>query len=137
MLQSGPVDAVFQRPASEAAARLLGARTVASGRVTAPGRIDVGGTCLRIDGPPLPPGPVGWAVRPGSIRVGAVRGAPGTVIQAGETRAGQRQLRVRIGTAVLEALAEPGDATEPGPCRVAIDPAAIQVWPAAPPCAAA
>ena len=132
VLQSGPAEAVFQRPASEAAARLLGAENVAAGRAVAPDRIDVGGVLLEVAGPPLSAGPVGWAVRPGSVRLGGERAHPGELLQAGEVRAGQRHLLVRIGEARLRVTAEPGGAAHLGRCRLSIDPAAIQVWPVSP-----
>ena len=127
VLQAGPVEAVFQRPASEAAARLLGAEWVAGGRAVAPDCIDLGGVLLPVAGPPLPTGAVGWAVRPGSIRLGA--GLPATLRQVGEVRAGQRRLVVQLGEALLPVLAETGYPAAPGPCRISIDPAAIQIWP--------
>jgi molybdate transport system permease protein len=132
VLQSGAVEEVFLRPASEAAARLLGADNVASGQAVTATRIAVGGgACLTVAGPALEKGPVGWAVHPARVRIDAERGVPGTVLSAGSVRAGQRWLTVRIGDAVLKAAADPGFAAMPGPCRVTIDPAAIQVWPAA------
>ena len=130
VLQAGPVDTVFQRPASAAAARLLGAETVAAGTAVAPDRIDIGGVCLTVAGPPLPLGRVGWAVRPGSVHVGGGHGLPGTLLEVGASRAGQRPLLVQLGDAVLRVTAEPGFAAAPGPCLVRIDPAALQVWPA-------
>ncbi len=129
VLQSGPVDAVFQRPATESAARLLGAENVAAGYATAPDRIDLGGTAIRVAGPALPIGPVGWAVRPGSLRLGGQAGYPGMLLDGGEVRAGQRRLALRLGDAVLHVAADPGFAGSAGPCHVSIDPAAIQAWP--------
>ncbi len=128
VLQSGAVEAVFQRPANEAAARLLGAETVAAGMAVAPDAIDVGGVFLPVSGPPLVTGPVGWAVRPGSIRLGVEHGLPALLLQAGDIRAGQRHVLVRLGQATLEVAAEPSWPHRPGPCWVAIDPASIQVW---------
>ena len=130
VLQSGPVEAVFQRPASETAARLLGAENVSAGRAVAPHHIDVGGVLLKVSGLPLHNGPVGWAVRRGSVRLGGEHGYAGEVLQVGEIRAGQRSLVVRIGEAELRVTADPGEPRSPGHCRISIDPAAIQVWPA-------
>ncbi len=68
VLQSGPVAAVFRRPANEAVARLLGAENIAAGRAVAPDLIDVGGGIrLAVAGPPLQRGELGWAVRPDSL----------------------------------------------------------------------
>ncbi len=139
VLQSGPVEAVFQRPASEAAARLLGAENIAPGRAVAGDRIDVGGVCLRVSGPALPLGPVGWSIRPTSVRLGSVRfGAepsyPAEILHVSAVRCGQRHLIVRIGEARLHVTAAPGYDTRPGSgCEVSIDPAALQVWPASQP----
>ena len=132
VLQSGAVEAVFQRPANEAAARLLGAENVAAGWATAADCIDVGGVCLKVAGPALSDGAIGWAVRPGSVRLGE-HGYPAELLDADDVRAGQRTLFVRIGNARLRVLADPGTALPLGPCRAWIDPASIQVWPAANP----
>ncbi len=129
VLQSGPVAALFARPVSEQAARLLGAGTVARGVVIGPDRIEIGaGVVLHVSGLPLQPGAVGWTVRPHQLRVGPDGAYPALLLQRGEAFDGQRRLRLRIGDAELDALADP-DCPLPGVCRVSIDPAAIQVWP--------
>jgi ABC-type Fe3+/spermidine/putrescine transport system ATPase subunit/ABC-type sulfate transport system permease component len=132
VLQAGPVDAVFARPVSTAAARLLGADNIAAGEAVGPDRIDVGGVSFAVAGPPLANGPVRFAIVPGSVRVDADHGLPATLLWTGPVRAGRRRLSVAIGTVVLAAEAGPGFAGAPGPCRVTIDPAAVQVWPARP-----
>lgn len=130
VLQSGPIEAVFLRPATESAARLLGAQNIAGGRAIAPDRIDIGGVQIVVAGPGLVAGPVGWAVRPDCIRIGGTHGGPGHVLDAGVFRGGHRRLTVRVGDTVLQAAANPGEAPVIGPCRVTIDADAIQVWPA-------
>jgi molybdate transport system permease protein len=130
VLQSGPIESLFLRPASEVAARLLGAEMAAFGKAVAPDRIDLGGVALPVAGPDLPAGPVGWAVRADAVRVTAQSGLPATLLQVGSRRGGRRPLTVQLGNAILNAVADPAEALEPGPCRVMIDPAAIQVWPA-------
>lgn len=129
VLQSGSVEDVFRRPASEAAARLLGAENAAAGQAVTPDTIDVGGVRVTVAGTPLASGPVGWSVRPEAIRVDREHGLPATLLSASPVRAGQRWLSVRVGDAVLKASAEPGFVAVPGPCRVSIDPEAVQVWP--------
>jgi ABC-type sulfate/molybdate transport systems ATPase subunit/ABC-type sulfate transport system permease component len=129
VLQSGPAEDVFLRPASEAAARLLGAENAAPGQAVAPDTIDVGGVHITVAGAPLASGPVGWSARPDAIRVDREHGVPATLIAARPVRAGQQWLTVRVGDAVLKAVAEPGFPVAPGPCRVSIDPRAVQVWP--------
>ena len=128
VLQAGPVSELFQRPASETAARLLGAETVALGHAIGPNRLDVGGTCIEAAGAPLQRGPVGWAVRRSAVRVAPDGDYAASVLAVGELRAGQRWLTLQLGTAVLQAAAG-SVPPPPGRCRVSIDPAAIQVWP--------
>ena len=128
VLQSGPVEAVFARPVSEAAARLLGADNIGAGQAAAPDRIDVGDVSFAVAGPSLAPGPVGFAIRPSGLRVDAGHGLPATLLRVGPVRAGRRRLSVELGTAVLVAEASPGFTGVPGPCRVTVDPAAVQVW---------
>ncbi|MCQ8280053.1 ATP-binding cassette domain-containing protein [Acetobacteraceae bacterium KSS8] len=128
VLQSGPVAALFARPVSEQAARLLGAVATARGVAIGPDRIAIGAdVALRVSGAPLRPGPVGWAVRPYQLRVGPEGDYPATLLERGDAFDGQRRLRIRLGDAELDALADP-DCPRPGLCRVSIDPEAIQVW---------
>jgi ABC-type Fe3+/spermidine/putrescine transport system ATPase subunit len=63
VLQSGPVESVFLRPANEAVARLLGAQDIAYGRAVSSNRIEVGqGVELAVAGPALQAGrQIGWA----------------------------------------------------------------------------
>ena len=129
VLQSGPINAVFLRPVSEAAARLLGAGAIVTGQAASPNLIDLGGVHLTVCGPALPNGLVGWAIRPEAARVGAEHGLPATLLSAEPSRGGQRLASVRVGDVVLTATAEPGFDAMPGACRVALDPEAIQVWP--------
>ncbi len=130
VLQAGPVEAVFLRPASEAAARLLGTEAVARGLAVAPDRIDLGGgVTLAVAGPALTPGMrVGWAVRPEQIRLDDT-GLPATVLHEDAARGGWRHVTLRLGDAVVQARIDPG-ATLAEICRVRIDPAAVQAWPA-------
>jgi ABC-type Fe3+/spermidine/putrescine transport system ATPase subunit/ABC-type sulfate transport system permease component len=130
VLQSGPVEMVFRRPVSEGAARLLGADNIAAGRAVARDQIDLGGVRLATDGPDLVAGPLGWAIRPDCVRVTAGLGVPATLLHVEDFRGGQRRLRVRVGEAVLYASADPCEALALGPCRVTIDRAAMQIWPA-------
>ncbi len=130
VLQSGPVAEVFARPASEAAARLLGAEVMGAGRVAEDGAIEIGqGVRLQVAGPALTPGEtVGWAVRPYQVRLGAAGPYPATVLRCSDVQDGQRRVLVQLGDAVLAILADPSCPPE-GPCRAHIDPAALQVFP--------
>ncbi len=129
VLQAGPVSAVFLRPASADAAALLGAETGGRGVVAAPDRIDLGdGVQLRVGGPRLPVGNiVGFAVRPHQIRLGAGGDMPGRIVARAAVHDGQRQVVVRLGDQTLDVVADPGCPDE-GPCMIAIDPWAVQVW---------
>ncbi len=131
VLQAGPVEAMFLRPASETAARLLGAETAAYGQVVAPDRIDVGdGGQLAAAGPPLAVGTrVGWSVRPEQVRLTGMGGHPATVQQRDPVREGWQRITLRLGDAMLPALFDPGCMVADA-CRVCIDPQAVQVWPA-------
>ncbi len=130
VLQSGPAETLFRRPVNEAAARLLGARASAAGHAVAPQRIDVGGGVrLQVAGAALASGPVGWAVRPGRIRITDGDGYPAAVIKAGPVRGGQRRLLVRLGSTELPVEADPGFSAQTRNVQLSIDPAALQVWP--------
>ena len=129
VLQTGPVDTVFRRPVNEAAARLLGADNIAAGWATTPNQIDLGGVAIATDSPPMGFGPVGLAIRPDCVRITADRGIPATLLRAEPYRGGQRRLLVQLGSAML--LGSADTAIPPGPCRVVIDPAALQIWPLA------
>jgi molybdate transport system permease protein len=129
VLQSGPIGAVFARPVNEAAARLLGAELIGRGRVAADGRIDIGGGVgLRVDGPALTPGAdVGWAVRPHQVRWREDGDYPALILDRTPAVAGQCRAKIRLGELDLELPADPSCPPH-GPCRLDIDPAALQVW---------
>ena len=126
VLQTGPVETVFRRPVNEAAARLLGADNIATGWAVTTGRIDLGGVEIAIDGPAIGFGPVGLAIRPDCLRITPDRGVPAILLHAGSYRGGQRRLLVQLGSATL--LGSADTAIAPGPCRVSLDPAALQIW---------
>ena len=130
VLQAGPAAALFRRPANELAARLLGADNIARGVAAAGGLIDLGGVVLRCEGPPPPIGPVGWAIRPDAMRVDERGDLPAILLDAGAERFGQRPALLRIGAQVIRGVLAPGHAPLPGPCRVILDVAALQIFPA-------
>jgi molybdate transport system permease protein len=73
VLQAGPVEELYRRPASEVVARLLGAENVNDGVALAEDKIAIGnGAVLTVSGPPLRAGEhVGWSVRADRIRIHA------------------------------------------------------------------
>ena len=132
VLRCGPAQAVYARPGSAAAARLLGARSIAAGTAVAADRIAVGGgAAITVSGAALALGPIGWAVRPSCIRRVAESGVAAQVLAVEPVRGGRRRATISIGAAVLDMALGPSEAVEPGPCRVMIDPASLQVWPQA------
>ena len=130
VLQAGPVETVFARPANETVARLLGADNIADGQALGEDHIDIGdGVRLVVAGPALQHGAsVGWSVRPESIRIAPNGGYPGTIFDIGPSSGGRREVKLRLGTCVLRATVDSGEPVGPGPCRVSIHPSAVQVW---------
>jgi ABC-type Fe3+/spermidine/putrescine transport system ATPase subunit/ABC-type sulfate transport system permease component len=130
VLQAGPVETVFARPANEAVARLLGADNIADGQALDADHIDIGdGVRLTIAGPALQNrASVGWSVRPESIRITPSGNYPGIISDIGPSSGGRREVKLRMGTCVLRAALDSGEPVGPGPCRVSIHPSAVQVW---------
>lgn len=131
VLQAGRAADVFQRPASAAVAGLLGAETTALGWTLGPHCLDIGGGVrLEVAGPALPPDAgVGWTVAPALVRISPGGRYPATIIGAAVACGGLREVELQAGACRLRALAGPGAPCTPGPCRIDIDPAALQVWP--------
>jgi molybdate transport system permease protein len=130
VLQAGPVETLFARPANEAVARLLGADNIAEGQALAADHIDIGdGVRLAIAGPALQnDANVGWSVRPESIRITPDGSYPGMIVDINPPSGGRREVKLRLGTCVLRAALDSGEPVGPGPCRVSIHPSAVQVW---------
>jgi ABC-type Fe3+/spermidine/putrescine transport system ATPase subunit/ABC-type sulfate transport system permease component len=130
VLQTGPVNQVFLRPANETVARLLGAENIGRGRAVAPDCIEVGaGVRLAVSGPPLEPfRPIGWSVRPERIRFVADGPYSARILHFGDVRDGQRTVTVQLGDSVFEVTADPGFRPVNDACHVAIDPQALQIW---------
>lgn len=129
VLQSGPTEHVYQRPATSEAARLLGAEHPAAGLVAGPDAIQVGPQAmLEIAGPPLERGRrVQWSVMPGRARLSAGGRYEGTVealVPAGL----ERRLIVRFGDTRVRVSADSGDWAPGHLCRFDIDPRLVQVW---------
>lgn len=129
VLQAGPTEAVFIRPASELVARLLGAEQVGQGLAVAEDRIAIeGGATLMVAGPALHPGrPVGWSVRSDGMRLSDT-GSYEVTIENIAALGGAREASVRLGATLLRVRVDSTDGTPTDLCRLHVDPAAIQVW---------
>lgn len=130
VLQAGRTADVFRRPASETAARLLGARNPGRGVVVSSNGIGVGGgVVLEVAGPPLDGGRhVGWSFSPSDAHASASGEYQGLVCNTLAFGI-ERHLAIRVGDALVRistgrTACVPGDS-----CRFDIDPDAIQVWP--------
>jgi molybdate transport system permease protein len=131
VLQCGPTQALFRRPASETVARLLGAEHIEHGTCRNRGQIAMGGeTFLSVAEPELTPGErVGWSISAGGARFSAGGAYSGTVESAVTLGIDQRVI-VRIGDARIGVIAGGGGLEPVSSCRIDIDPHSVQVWPA-------
>jgi ABC-type Fe3+/spermidine/putrescine transport system ATPase subunit/ABC-type sulfate transport system permease component len=130
VLQSGPTEEVFARPANETAARLLGAEFVAEGNVADSTTVAIGdGILLKVAGPPLRPrARVGWTALSSRIRVsehGKYEGRVERVIPVGMGR----QIAIRFGKSLILALVGYTELSCGSVCRFDIDADAVRVWP--------
>jgi ABC-type Fe3+/spermidine/putrescine transport system ATPase subunit/ABC-type molybdate transport system substrate-binding protein len=130
VLQADPTGRIFSRPASETAARLLGAETAAEGVAVDPETIAIGaGVSLKVAGPPLQPSSsVGWAVPAARVRLtkmGRYQGQIESIVPLGA----ERRIAIRFGKAVVHALTGYDDRSSSSLCRFDIDPDAVRVWP--------
>jgi ABC-type Fe3+/spermidine/putrescine transport system ATPase subunit/ABC-type sulfate transport system permease component len=130
VLQAGPVNDVFARPANVTVARLLGAQTIATGVALAEDRIDIGGgITLVVAGPPLRPGmAVGWSVAQARLGILSAGGYPGLITMVQAPVAGRQALEVCLGDAVLRVSQEAASHLMPGPARIGVPPSAVQIW---------
>ncbi len=130
VLQSGPTEQVFRRPVNTTAAQLLGAETVAEGVVADANSIAIGkDVLLNIAGPALQPGTrVGWSVPMARIRVNGTGRYKGLVETVTPVAAGRR-ITIRMGDALIDALAGYVDQSPGSMCHFDIDPDSVRVWP--------
>jgi ABC-type sugar transport system ATPase subunit/ABC-type sulfate transport system permease component len=131
VLQSGPTQTLFRRPANETVARLLGAEYVEYGTCRSRDQIAIGcETLISVAEPGLTPGErVGWSISAGGARFAAGGAYSGTIDSTVTVGIDQRVI-VRIGDARIGVVAG-GGALEPGSsCRIDVDPHSVQVWPA-------
>jgi molybdate transport system permease protein len=130
VLQSGPVNLVYARPADATVAGILGAATMGRGWAVAEDLIEIaGGTRIIVSGPPLRPGTrIGWSVRPERLRLVGAGGYAGVILAVSAPVAGRQALHFRLGETVLRVLQEAETLSQPGPAQLAIPPSAVQVW---------
>jgi ABC-type Fe3+/spermidine/putrescine transport system ATPase subunit/ABC-type sulfate transport system permease component len=129
VLQTGEIEKVFGRPASEAVARVLGAENLAFGIAVDDNQIEIGnGIRLVVAGPPIPRGErVGWSVRPEQIRL-SNNGRYEAMVEDIASFGSMLQFSVRLGDTPLLIVADGSSTQIDGPCRLDIDPRSIQVW---------
>lgn len=128
-LQAGPAPDVIRRPASPAVARLLGLANVQEGAMAARRRLRAGGVDLPVAEDGIAPGqPVMWCIRPEDVAVTPNGPVEGLVLDVAEAAA---EARVRLAGGIELILR--ADGLVPGrPCRLALPPEAIRVWPLPP-----
>ena len=129
VLQADTTEAVFNRPANETVARLLGAQNVAFGIALDHDRIDIGnGVRLTVPRLPMMEGErVGWSVRPEDIRLDTDGGFEATIQEVASFGV-MLQLSVRLGESTLSVIVHRSTDPRIGPCRLNMDLQSIQVW---------
>jgi ABC-type Fe3+/spermidine/putrescine transport system ATPase subunit/ABC-type sulfate transport system permease component len=130
VLQAGPTDQVFSRPANETAARLLGAESIAAGVIVEATSLMVGtDVVLKICGPAPEAGSrVGWSVPATRVHLnsaGAYGGKVESILPVGVGR----RVAIRFGPSLLYAFAGFNDYARGSACRFDIDPDAVAIWP--------
>ena len=131
VLQSGPTQTVFRRPANETVARVLGAEFIEYGISQSRGEIAIGSdTLLHVAEPALTPGErVGWSISSGGARL-AADGAYSAIVESTVPLGIDQRVIVRLGDVRIAVLAAGAALPSGAPCRIDIDPLAVQVWPA-------
>jgi len=127
-LQSGPVAAVFGRPASPEIARLLGIPNVHAGRVVVPGLIETPPLRLTVaEGAARPGERVTWCVRPEDIQITA-DGTSAAVVQDVVDLGGTREALVTLAGGVELRLRTTAALVPGAGVRLTIAPEAVVVW---------
>jgi ABC-type Fe3+/spermidine/putrescine transport system ATPase subunit/ABC-type sulfate transport system permease component len=135
LLQAGPRNEVYNRPASPEVARLLGIQNLTGGTVAGPGEIISGTLRIRADAGELPAGSdILWSIRPDRVAIGEHGDYEavitdiadiGTLITLTVQLTDGPELRIRTaGAAGLEIG---------GRCRIDLKPESITLWPTSPP----
>lgn len=135
VLQAGSQRAVFAHPASPTAARLLGVRNIATGRVRRDGdgaRLDAHGVSVPLDGYRGElDASVSWCIRPEDVRLVTRGGNPAIVRDIVHLGAIDEVTISLAGKGELTLCAPADEISSIGqPCRVELPPQAITLWPA-------
>jgi ABC-type Fe3+/spermidine/putrescine transport system ATPase subunit len=119
---------LFQRPADEVVARVLGAENVSTGTAIADDQIAIaGGEILIVAGPALQSGKrIGWSVRPEHVRLSSY-GHYEATIESNNIIGDSHEILVRLGCTPLTIRAGLEHRAEAGRSRLEIDPHSIQV----------
>ncbi|MBE7189855.1 ATP-binding cassette domain-containing protein [Jatrophihabitans endophyticus] len=127
LVQAGPREAVFSRPADARIARLLGIENVVAGRVEASGRVSCGASSVPADTTGHAVGDdVAWCVRAECIHIdpeGPVIGVVDDVLNLGTVQV--VTVRLRDGPLLRARCATAGPVTVGDGCRLRIDDGAI------------
>ncbi|MFM0294695.1 MULTISPECIES: ABC transporter ATP-binding protein/permease [Paraburkholderia] len=131
VLQAGPIDAVFERPASMRVAALLGLHNVGEGVMSASAHVEIapgfvigtGDSGLALDAGER----VMWRVSSHAIHV-TDAGMHAGVIDAVELRRGERYVRVNIAGVRFDMANEDTRLREGAPCRVDFRASGVAVW---------
>ena len=130
VLQAGPAQRVWARPANARAARLLGVSAAGHATITPHGALDLGRGILLPLEPPTPPAGtrVGFAIPPAAIRPHPSGPHGGEILPGLTLGQGIARQTLALGAATLPIdLPPPG--LGPGPLAVAIAPQSVQIWP--------
>jgi len=131
ILQAGPTEEVFSRPASPAVARLLGIRNLCAGRVLQTGTVEVSGLAVSMETGDLNPGTeVLWCIRPEEVRIGLDGDLRATVVDSVNLGVSRRIL-VALGDQLeIEAVSsEWSDLVVGSSCLVTLPAASVRLWP--------
>ena len=129
VLQSGPIEQVFERPASMRVAELLGLRNVGAGIICAPGSIEVDDRLLlETSDRSISAGQrVMWRVASGAIRPS--EGGPlEAVVDSIELRDGERFARLHIAGVHFDIAVGDARLREREKCQCFIDPTGVSAW---------
>lgn len=130
VLQCGPIEAVFARPASLRVAELLGLYNVGEGVVREPGWIETthGLPLATMDRSLAPGQAVMWRVAAGAVQL-SPDGAFTATVDTVALRHGERYVRLRIGEAFLDIASEDPAWRQSSRHRLGIEPSGVSVWP--------